>query len=91
MKKQRVWFLKPEGESTVWGMKTGDAMVVADNENVKIEEKGYFCESEGKSGHKIVWNDVGGNRMGLALMNEDLRNHKEDVDEEQREWGVEVR
>jgi hypothetical protein len=86
MRKRRVCFLKPEGESEVWGMKTGDAMVVADNENVKIEEKGYFGESEGKSGHEIVWNDVGGNQTGLAEMNEGRKNHEVRVDEELRKW-----
>jgi len=38
--------------------------VVVDNENVKVE--GKRCSGEGE----IVWNDVEGNQMGLALMNE---------------------
>ena len=71
-------------------MKAGDALVVVDNENVKIEKKGYCGESKEKSGHEIVWNGVGGNQTGLTLMNEDLRSREEDVDEEQKEWGVGV-
>jgi hypothetical protein len=41
-------------------MKVRDTMVV-DNEKVKVEEKGHSGEGERRSGHEIVWNDVGGN------------------------------
>ena len=71
-------------------MKTGDMKVAVDNENAKIEKKGYPGESEREPGHEIVWNDVGGNQKGLALMNEDLRNHEEHVGKEREEWGIRV-
>jgi len=71
-------------------MKTGDTKVAVDNENAKIKKKGYPGESKRKPGHKIVWNDVGGNQKGLALMNEDLRNREEHVGKEREEWGVGV-
>ena len=64
--------------------------MVVDNKNAKIEKKGYPGESERKPGHEIVWNDVEGNQMGLALMNEDLRNHEGHVGKEQKEWGLGV-
>jgi len=78
------------GESEVWEMKMVDTLVVVDNKNVKIEEKGCSGEDKRVSGHEIVWNDAGGNQMDLSPMNEDLRNREEDVDEEQKEWEVGV-
>jgi len=85
VRKQEAHFSKPGGGSEVWEVKTRGALVVVDNKNVKIEETKCFGESERKPMHKIVWNDVGGNRMRLAPMNEELRNHEEHVDEELRE------
>jgi len=81
----RVCFSKLEGESEVWGIKKGDTIVVVDDENLKIEGKGCSGEGDKPSGCETVWNDVGGNRTGLSLMNEDPRNREEDVDEELRE------
>jgi hypothetical protein len=60
VRKQGAHFSKLGGESEVWGMKVRDTMVV-DNEKVKVEEKGHSGEGERRSGHEIVWNDVGGN------------------------------
>ena len=65
-------------------------MVVVDNENMKIEQKGFFGKGNKLSGCETVWNDVGGNQTGLSLMNEDLRNREEHVGEEQKKWGVGV-
>jgi len=89
VRKRGAHFSKLGGESEVWGMKVRDTMVV-DNEKVKVEEKGHSGEGERRSGHEIVWNDVGGNRRGSAKRNEDLKNHEECVGEEQKEWGVGV-
>jgi len=79
--------LKHGEESEVWEIKTEDAMVVVNNENAKIGYKQFFGAGKEPSGCgcEIVWNNVGGNQTGLALMNEDLRNHEEDVDKEQQE------
>jgi len=85
VRKWRAHFSKHGEESEVWEIKTEDAMVVVDNENAKIGYKQFFGAGEEPSGCKIVWNDIGGNQMGLALMNKDLRNRKEDVDKEQQE------
>ena len=49
-RKRRAYFSKLGGESDVW---MGDAVVV-DNENVKIEKKGFFGKSNEMSGYKIV-------------------------------------
>ena len=65
--------------------------MVVDNEDVKIEKKGYSGESERKHGDELVWNNVGGNRMGLAEMNKDPKNHEGRIDEELRKWEVVVK
>ena len=52
-RKRRAHFLKLGGEFDVWEMKMGDTVVV-DNENVKIEKKGFFGESNEMSGCEIV-------------------------------------
>jgi len=62
--------------------------VVVDNERVKVEQKKIFGDSEEQSGYK---NNVGGNRTGLAKMNEGPKNHKVCVDEELRKWGAVVK
>ena len=62
-----------------------DARVVVDNKDAKIEKKRFFGEGGKLSGCETVWNNVGGNRTGLAEMNTGLRNHREHVDEEPRE------
>jgi hypothetical protein len=36
-RKRRAHFSKHSGESEVWEMKMGDALVVVDNENAKVE------------------------------------------------------
>ena len=89
--KQRACFLKLGEKSAVWEMKMRDTRAAVDNKDVKIEKKRYSGESERKHGDELVWNDVGGNRTGLALMNEDLKNHEGHIDEELRKWEVVVK
>jgi len=62
--------------------------VVVDNKRVKVEQKKFFGDGEEQSGYE---NDVGGNQMGLAEMNEGPKNHKVCIDEELRKWGAVVK
>jgi hypothetical protein len=62
--KQRACFSKLGVKSTVWEIKMRNAKVAINNEDVKIEKKGYSGESEREHRHEIVWNDVGGSQMG---------------------------
>ena len=62
--KRRACFSKLGGKSAVWEMKMRNTRVAVDNEDVKIEKKGYSGESEREHRHEIVWNDIGGSRMG---------------------------
>ena len=89
--KQRACFSKLGKKSIVWEMKIRDARVAVDNEDAKIEKKGYSGESKRKHRDELVWNNVGGNQMGLALMNKDLKNHKGRIDKELRKWEVVVK
>jgi len=72
-------------------MKMEDVKVVVNNKNMKLEQKGFSGKGDKPFGCETVWNDVGENRTGLALMNEDLRNHEEHIGEKQEEWGVAVK
>ena len=67
-------------------MKMEDVKVVVDNKNMKLEQKGFSGEGDKPFGCETVWNDVGENRTGLALMNEGSKNHEVCIDEKLRKW-----
>jgi len=58
---------------------------VSITKNTKIEQKGYFSESDKQSECGIVSNIVGGKQRDLAVMSEDLRNPVVHVGEKSRE------
>ena len=51
----------------------------------RLSKRDFLAKAVSCSGCETVWNDVGGNRTGLAEMNAGLRNHGEHVNEEPRE------